>query len=156
MDIKIVNYKNSDSEEVSSLVRRVSKKYLFQKDQADASFSYINLFDPKKNSTLAEEYQTSPIFLIAKQDGKIVGMARARRIEKLSNLFIEGRLQRQGFGSILLKRFETVAKNQGWKKVKLNSSPTSIIFYEKNGYKKSTNLKKGRHGLIIQPMRKIL
>jgi putative acetyltransferase len=156
MNFKIVKYRDSDLEEVSSLVRRVSKKYLFQKDHADACISYINLFDPKKNTKLAQEYKTSQIFLIAKLDGKIVGMARGRKIGKLGNLYIEGRLQRNGIGTKLLQEFERNAKKKGWKKMRLNSSLKAVEFYKKNGYKKSTNPKKGRHGLIIQPMRKIL
>lgn len=154
MNITIVKYKNSDLEEVSSLVRRVSKKYLFQKDHADACLSYINLFDPKKNITLAEEYQTSPIFLIAKLDGKIVGMARARKIEKLSNLYIEGKLHRHGLGSRLLKKFETIAKSKNWNKLKVNSAPESVEFYKKQGYKKTTKMTLNKTGVLVQPMKK--
>ncbi len=117
---------------------------------------YLNRYNPKKNSlqSLYENFQKNPIFYVVIDCNRIIGIIRGRA-DKIVNLFIDGRYHKKGIGRLLINNFEKEAKRQKSKEIKTRSSIYAVSFYEKMGYKKTTEIR-NFHGLKIYPMKKIL
>ena len=153
--MKIRKFQKNDMDEVASLAMRTFSKYnkadYFKKEAIN---DMMDRFNPRKNPHLAQDFQKTPIFYVAEENNKIIGMVRGR-IGKLTTLFVEGKQHKKGIGRKLVERFEREAKRQGSKKIKINASLHAIPFYQKMGYKKSTGMRNFK-GLKVYPMKKIL
>jgi GNAT superfamily N-acetyltransferase len=117
-----------------------------------ASFVANNTPTKENLRIKSEHFKKYPLIFVALKNKKIVGYCRGTE-NRLINLFVEGDHHRQGIGTALLKKHEDGAKKLGSKKMKMRASIYGIPFYEKHGYKKSTN-RRVFHGLFIQPMKK--
>lgn len=117
---------------------------------------YINYYDPAKNSVqeLYQNFQRTPIFYVAVEGKRIIGMIRGRP-ERVSNLFVAKMSHNKGIGTKLMHTFETQAKKLNSKEIKIRASLYATPFYEKIGYQKTTGIRNFR-GLKVQPMKKVL
>jgi N-acetylglutamate synthase-like GNAT family acetyltransferase len=153
--MKIRGFQKKDTKEVALLAMKTFEKYngsdYFEKEGIQKT---IDAFNPKKNSNLSDDFKKTPIFYVAEENNKIVGMVRGT-INKLTSLFVDGREHKKGIGKQLVDKFENEAKRKGSKQIKLNASLHATYFYQKMGYKKSTGIRNFK-GLKVYPMKKVL
>ncbi|KKR05944.1 MAG: Acetyltransferase, GNAT family [Parcubacteria group bacterium GW2011_GWC2_39_14] len=153
--MKIRNFKPTDTIPVAFLISNTHKTFNYKEGTKDAVKKYAELYNPKKNlKKIKEKFSKSSIFLVAENNGTIVGVARGNEI-KLVNLFVKGELHGKGIGKKLMEAYEKKAASIGSKKNKLNGSMYAVPFYQKIGYKKTTGIR-NLHGLKVQPMKKVL
>lgn len=138
---------------VMNTFRRFNSKEYFQRS---AIQRYLDRYDPKKNTQqeLLKSFKSTPIFFVATERGKIIGMIRGRP-DCITNLFVEGTGHHKGVGRRLMKRFEREARKLGSRRINLRSSLFAVGFYGRMGYKKTTGIR-NLHGLKVNPMRKEL
>lgn len=151
--MKIRRYTDDDFKSAANLIRQNFKLYNSSFGTKKGIESYLDHLDIKKNGQkLFNTFHNSPIHFVAEENGKIIGIVRGSP-EKLSHLFIKGSHQKTGVGSALLKKFELSARKKGAKRIKINSSPNAVNFYQKHGYKRTTGLR-NMNGITVQPMKK--
>lgn len=86
------------------------------------------------HTNLAELANERSLF-VALDGSKIVGTASLKE-DIILSVFVDAELQGKGIGSELMKHAEELACKNGYMKVKLPSSITSVEFYKKLGYQK--------------------
>jgi GNAT superfamily N-acetyltransferase len=153
--VKLRKFQKNDTREVASLVADTYRRFNSTEcTEESAAKEYINYYNPRKNTDeqLYANFLRTPIFYVVVDAGKIIGMIRGRP-ERISNLFVDGRLHKKGVGTLLLNAFEAEAKRCESKQIKLRASLYAIPFYEKMGYKKTTGIRTF-HGLKACPMKK--
>lgn len=106
------------------------------------------LDNPKSGSNLEsfkyfQEYMGKGIFLVAEEDGKIVGFITGEFMLGsyiyIDVLSVDSTLRGKGIGKDLVRNFEKLAKKKGVKFVHLTApkfNKKTVKFYEKNGYDK--------------------
>ena len=154
---KIQKFKKENTEESALLIKRTFQK--FNKEEyfeKSAVKRYLDFFDARKKSKeeLLKKFSQCPIFYIAVENGKIIGIIRGTK-NRIVNLFIDGKKHKTGIGKALVEKFEKEAEKQGSKIIKIRSSLYAVPFYQKMGYKKTTGIK-NMAGLKFFPMKKIL
>lgn len=153
--MKIRKAKKEDIIPASELVSKTFARFNSKEGTEEGIKVYINFHNPKKNlEEIKKSYLKSPIFLVAVEKGKIVGMLRGNP-SRIINLFVDGRYHKQGIAKNLVKRFEEISKEKRSSQVKIRASLYAVPFYEKVGYKKTTGIRNFL-GIKIQPMVKEL
>jgi len=134
-EIKIVDSKESDFEDIVSLFRQLWP------DKAVNSHELIKVF---KKSIDSENDKC----LSVKLDGKTVGFCaitfannfwQEGTIAQISTMVVDEAYRNKGIGTKLLQRAIAIAQMRGCKKLELESSfhrTSAHGFYEKNGFKK--------------------
>lgn len=149
--MKIRKYKNSDLKEVANLIKITFKKFSKTDGSKKAVEAYINNYNDLEKLKL--KFENSPIFYIAEDKGKIIGVIRGNE-GRIGNLFVLEDYQGKNVGSKLLKKFENEAKRKSSKLIRIRSSLYAVPFYQRKGYKKSRGMIKAKKlfGLRYQPM----
>jgi len=121
-------------------------------------FAHARSTDPEHRATIASVLQAEMVF-VAMDGGELVGILRGRP-DKLQSLFVRPDHHREGIGRLLVQAFEQECLQQGSTAVKLMSTLYAVPFYQAQGYKRSTGVRKMHsfegEGLPYQPMKKIL
>ncbi len=155
--MKIRKFNKKDTKEVASLIVRTYTKFNGKEYyKKEAVKKYINHYDISKNpeEELLKQFNKTPIFYVAIDKKKIVGMIRGKT-NKISNLFVDEKYHGKGIGRKLVNMFESDARKRGGKEIKIKASLYATSFYQKMGYKKTTGIR-NFIGLKIYPMKKIL
>ncbi len=74
---------------------------------------------------------------------------------KIINLYVSGSYHKRGIGRKLVNKFESIAKKEGAKEIKIKASLYAVPFYEKMGYRKTTGVRNFK-GIKAWPMKKIM
>ena len=156
MKIKIRKFKWGDLEEASALVCKTFAKFNSKEGSKKGIRWYIDLFDSKKNNTnnIRKMFSRTKINYVATNKEKIIGIIRGGN-NKIINLYVDGKYHRKGIARRLVDKFEKECAKLGFREIKIKASIYAIPFYQKMGYKKTTGIR-NFHGVMIQPMRKIL
>jgi GNAT superfamily N-acetyltransferase len=121
-------------------------------------FQHAGSLEATHQKAITEVIRSEVVF-VAEDDSEVVGVLRGRR-ERLASLFVRGDRHRQGIGRRLVRRFEQWSVRHGVTVIRLAATQVAVPFYLAMGYKRSTGPRTGwsfnGHGLIIQPMRKVL
>jgi len=155
--VKLRKFLKKDTKAVALLVMNVYKKFnsleFFKKSAVQ---DYLDYYDPKKNTIeqLYKNFRRTPIFYVAVEKNKIIGMIRGRT-GRISNLFVNGDYHKKGIGRLLVNKFESEAKKQKSKEIKIRASLYATPFYQKMGYKKTTGIRNFL-GLKVFHMKKYL
>jgi GNAT superfamily N-acetyltransferase len=155
--IKLRKFRKEDTEVVALLVMNTYKQFNSQEFiKKSAVQEYLNYYDPAKNTIqqLYENFLRTPIFYVAVENNKIIGMIRGGP-GRIINLFVDGKQHKKGVGRLLVSKFESEAKKQKSHEIKIRASLYAIPFYQKMGYKKTTGIR-NFHGLKVYPMKKVL
>ena len=155
--IKLRKFRKEDTRVVALLAMNTYKQFNNKEFiKKSAVQEYLNDYDPKKNTDqqLYKKFLRTPIFYVAIENNKIIGMIRGRS-ERISNLFVEGIQHKKGVGRLLVNKFESEAKKQKSEEIKIRASLYATPFYQKMGYKKTTGIRNFR-GLKVYPMKKAL
>ena len=117
---------------------------------------YLDYYDVNKKTVqqMFNQFQRTPIFYVALDGNKLVGMIRGR-LSKISNLFVDGKQHKKGIGRMLVEKFEREVRKQGSKEIRIRASLYAVPFYQKIGYKKTTGIRNFRGNKVI-PMKKKL
>lgn len=114
--------------------------------------------DPAHQEAIARTIRAA-ILLVAEEEGEIAGVLRGRR-ERLQSLFVAGKYQRRGIGRQLVSRFEAECIRQEAAAIRVAATLYAVPFYRAMGYKKTTGVRPAwsfeGHGLVYQPMKKVL
>jgi len=153
----IRKFRKKDTKAVALLV--ISTNMQFNRKefvQKSAFQKYLDYYAPKKNTLqqLYEKFQTTPIFYVAVEKNKILGMISGRP-NKISNLYVDGKQHKKGIGRVLVNKFESEAKKHHSKEIKIRASLHATTFYQKMGYKKTTGIRNFL-GSKVYPMKKVL
>ena len=157
MKIKLRKFKKSDAKAIALLIIKTHKRFngreFFKKSAVQ---EYLDYYSLEKNSIsgLCKKFQRTPIFYVAVNNKKIIGIIRGR-LGYITNLFIDGAYHKKGIGRRLVEKFEADIKKQKAKVIKIRASLYAAPFYQKVGYKKTTGIRNFR-GLKIYPMKKII
>ncbi|MDR5659651.1 GNAT family N-acetyltransferase [Serpentinicella sp. ANB-PHB4] len=123
-------------------IKRISNFDLFEKAHEIRKIVFVEEqnVDPKEEF---DEYETSSDHVLV-YDGKVpVGTGRLRILDdtaKLERICVLEKYRKKGFGEDIVKALEEIAKERGIKKGKLNAQTHAENFYEKLGYKRTSNV----------------
>lgn len=98
-----------------------------------------NLDFKRKISDLEKARKISDVFLVCKNENKIMGTVRAvfdGYYCMLFDLAVDPNFRNYGVGKLLMREAEKKLKKQGARYIFLNSNDKAIKFYKKIGYKK--------------------
>ena len=153
--IKIRKFTKKDTENAALLMIEVYKKFNLKEATKKGIDDFVNFLHPDKVPS-AKLYTrlNKPIFFIAKDKQKIIGLIRGTP-DKISSLFIHGNYQKQGLGKKLIELYEIASKKQNSKSIKVRASLLAVPFYKKMGFKKTTGLRMFQ-GMKMYPMKKEL
>ena len=155
MGIRIRKYHKDDLIRCAKMVRETYMKCCFSDETKQASMEYMDMYDTDKNFDFTKKMmEMSKIFFVATVDGHIVGLVRGSK-ERIRGLYVDYRYHRKGVGRALLKKFEKEAHSEGSREIRIRGSLYAVLFYQKEGYKKTTGIR-SMGGVKIQPMKKIL
>lgn len=153
--IRVRDYKETDLYQSALLISKTFRNYNFKDNQPDSSEEYAEYYNPESDlNEIQKRFEESSLFLVAENDGKIVGILRANE-NRIVNLFVLGDYHRQGIGKMLINRYEKECKQKGYQEIVLRSQLYAVPFYRACGYKNTTGIRK-KYGLTIQPMKKQL
>jgi GNAT superfamily N-acetyltransferase len=153
--VTIRKFRQSDAKACAQVIVETFSQFNKNEGTKAAAQKYIEQYSPKlPQEVLLERFRATPIFFVAVENEKVIGLARGRP-NKITNLFILGKHHGAGIGKKLMQRFEAEAKRQKSKFVKARASLYATPFYQGIGYRKTTGIRTF-HGLRVQPMRKKL
>jgi len=92
----------------------------------------------RDNKFLLEKFKKYPeffigVFLENELMGLICGFPREDYL-LISEIAIDSKFQNRGFGNRLVKKFEEVAKEKGYKKINAGAQDNAVMFYQKLNY----------------------
>ena len=84
---------------------------------------------------------------------KLIAILEIRNNNHISLFFVDGKYQGIGIGREMFKFYLNMTENDQKfrQEISVNSSPNSVLFYEKLGFKK-VGLEKEKHGIRYNPM----
>lgn len=163
--VVIREYRDSDRESVGILIAdtfaeaNLSFAPPEQRARFLGPFQHARSRDPAHQEAIAAVIR-APMVFVAEEDGRVVGVLRGGRQDRLQSLFVAGDHQRRGIGRQLVERFERESLARGATVIRLASTLYGVPFYLAMGYVKSRGQHLGSsfegHGLPIQPMKKVL
>jgi GNAT superfamily N-acetyltransferase len=154
-NILIRKFRETDTKKVSILIKNTFLRYNNKEGSKKAINEYINLYNTTGDKIkLLEQKFLKSISIVAIDNKKIIGVIRGRK-DRIFNLFVLGNYHGQGIGKKLIERFEKECKKHKTTKIKVRASLFAIVFYQINGYRKTTGIRNFK-GLKTQPMQKIL
>lgn len=154
--MKIRRFEEKDVINVANLSMRTFKKYNGSDYYEPESITNtLDFFNPNKNTKqeLLEKFSKKPIFYVAEEGDKIIGMISGLP-NRISSLFVDGTQHGKGIGKKLIEHFEIEAKKNNSNYIKIEASLYAVNFYEKMGYKKTTGIR-NHMGLKIYNMEKV-
>lgn len=149
-DIEISKALPSEWEEAMELAFKTFLKYEAPEYGKEGTDSFLNFISDEKlyKMFLNGEYVT----LVAKKDGKIVGVASVRTKNHISLLFVDEAYHKQGIGRMLLHKLQSgVYELTRSFYMTVNASPYGIGFYERVGFTKTDGMCQA-DGISYQPM----
>lgn len=140
-----------DVADIHRLIAAVFEKYIADDYSARGVKNFLGYIKPSAIITRLDrpEYFS----LVARQNGRIVGIIEIRNCDHICLLFVDADLHRRGIARILihsaLKR--CISQGTGPSRITVNSSPYAVYIYRKLGF-----VEKGpsqeKDGIIFVPM----
>lgn len=131
MNIQIINVKNENELAICSKLR---EEVFGNEEQGPKELYVIDEYDKK---------DTTKNYLL-KVDDKFVATVRFIQIDlytiKLQRLVVPKQFRKNGYANNILSYLENDARSLGYKKIIMNSAYKAVGFYEKNGYKKVSDV----------------
>ncbi|MFF2484564.1 GNAT family N-acetyltransferase [Paenibacillus sp. NPDC058071] len=90
-----------------------------------------------------DEYEDSSQHVLVLHKGEPVATGRVRSVDgiaKLERICVLSSHRGLGLGKVVVEALEDTAKANGWKKAKLNGQTHAESFYEKLGYKTTSDI----------------
>ncbi|MBT3983305.1 MAG: GNAT family N-acetyltransferase [Bacteriovoracaceae bacterium] len=155
--MRIRKFQKKDTVPSAELIYQVFKKYNGN-DYFDLKGvnEVLDLLDAKKRSTadLMVMFSRSSIVYVAEEGKQIIGVIRGSK-NKITSLMVDGRFHKRGVGKKLIEKFEADAISLGGEFIKIRSSLFAVSFYQAQGFKKNTGIRKFM-GLKVFNMKKNL
>lgn len=151
MKFEILNAEESDWEEAMHLAYKVFLEFESEAYGVVGTESFLAFISCQelKNMFLIGEYQ----MMVAKENGKIVGMISLRCGNHISLLFVDSDYHRCGIGKMLMSAMVLqLKKNSRYTDITVNASPYGIPFYKSYGFWETDN-RIEQDGIIYTPMK---
>src|SRR5690348_5817521 len=129
-----INYRNATPADLEAIwrVRSASIRGLCKSDYGDTEAEAWAKAQPPDNFS---DVILERDFVVAEGDGEILGFAfMDRHRGEVEAVFVGPEFSRQGIGTELLTRLETIARHAGLQRLMLSSSLNAVRFYEAAGY----------------------
>lgn len=146
--IKNVDFR--DIEEAFELVKDVFMEF----DAPDYSQEGVNEFINKiiENKEFINKFKMGEQMMIgAFHNNKIIGVLAISTRNHISLVFVDKKYHRMGIATKLVNEIVSRLKSKNIDKIKLNSSPYAIQFYEKIGFI-ATDIEQIKNGIRYVPM----
>ena len=168
--LTIRKYRQGDAKQAGILIADTFHTFnlagltIRQQQEMLGPFLYARSSEPSLQKAIVDAIR-APTVLVAKMDGRIVGVLRGGRVDErgrtvLQSLFVSGSCHRQGIGRKLVERFEKEYTGRGVTVFKLLSTLHAVPFYQAMGYRKSTGVRSihsfDGQGLPSLPMKKVV
>jgi GNAT superfamily N-acetyltransferase len=162
--ITIRDYQEIDSVEVGILIADTYREFNLSFVPPEEIGLFLGPFQYARSE--AKEHRErivamirSEMVFVAEDAREIVGVLRGRPY-RLGSLFVHKDYHRRGIGCNLVEHFEQACQKQGSSVIRVAATLYAVPFYLTMGYKRSTGVRKSwsfdGHGMLIQPMRKVL
>lgn len=110
-------------------------------------YAYLNIDD------FIARNKNDHFTLVAKESENIVGIIEVRNNDHISLFFVKNNLKGRGIGRQLFnKAVETIKANSETTEITVNSSPNSVMIYQKLGFEKVSE-ERSFKGLRYTPMK---
>ncbi|MBD3328633.1 GNAT family N-acetyltransferase [Candidatus Peregrinibacteria bacterium] len=127
--IRIRKFRQRDAQELSALICN-TLRLINIRDYSEETIEKMCIhFSPEKLTKIAKDR----VCFVAVNENRIIGTASLKD-NIILTVFVDAEIQGKGIGSKLINKVENLALKNGYKKVKVPSSLTSVKFYEKLGY----------------------
>lgn len=149
---KTIKINDANSLEISQLIIKTFSKFNNKEGDKKSVTNFISSISPEASSLeeITKKFKMLPINIGAYYNDKLIGVIRGKK-DRIINLFIDESFHGQGIGQKLVKLFEKKAKELDSNMIKIRSSLYASVFYQKQGYKKTTGVRKF-HGIKVQPL----
>lgn len=149
--VKYRNMKPGEEVEVSNLVARSFNEFIapgFSEEGVEEFFKYAN-----HRALLKRTEGGNHFVLVAEREGMSVGMIEIKERRHISMLFVDKSFHRKGIArGLLMLALEDIRSGAAIpEKITVNSSPFAVSFYERAGFK-PTSETKTIHGIVHIPM----
>jgi len=118
-------------------------KVVETKEELDAAYQVrMTVFVEEQNVPAdieIDEHEKEAIHFIGYEENQPIAASRLRFVDeygKLERICILKEYRGKHYGLALIEKMESVIKEKGYSKAKLNAQTYAIPFYEKQGYKK--------------------
>lgn len=145
--------KNIDFDNIGEAFKLV-KNVFMEFDAPDYSQEGINEFIEQiiENQEFINKFKTGEQIMIgAFHDDKIIGVLSISIRNHISLIFVDKKYHRMGIATKLFNEIHSRLQLKNIDKIKLNSSPYAIPFYEKIGFV-STDIEQTKNGIRYTPM----
>ena len=118
----------NDSEKISALIREstLQNPNNYSVDQKNAWIEYNSV---ERIKSFLKDRKTLCFYI----DDKLVGTI-SLKIDEILGFYVSHELRGKGFGSLLLKKVEQLARESGLTRIHLSATPSAIGFYKRHGY----------------------
>jgi predicted N-acetyltransferase YhbS len=148
--MRIRKFRKEDAKEVSNIIRRCLREVVSKDYPKKAIDNLCDFFTP---SLLIKNSKDRALF-VAVEDDKVIGTASLKG-NMAFTVFVNPDIHGKGVGSKLMDKVEKLAKENGYKTIKVPSGLSSIEFYKRRGYKKNNVTHSKEHGDTINMSKKL-
>lgn len=124
--------RKSDLLELGRMVRRTVR---ICNSRVHSSGEILAILKGNSKKAIARKISEWPIFLVAIEEGLIVGTVSVTRDGWMRRLYVTKSFQGRGLGRKLVLEAEALLRKKGFSKMRLNSSLNAKGFYERLGYR---------------------
>ena len=124
---------NGEEAELSDMIARVFNQFVAHEYPPKGIEEFFDYIQPQ---ALRERAEQRHFILVAKSEGKIVGMIEIRGCDHISLWFVDSRFQHQGIGRELWAQALAWSRSRwlGVKEITVNSSSYAVKIYEQLGF----------------------
>jgi predicted GNAT family N-acyltransferase len=149
-NIRIEAMQAGEEKAVIELIRKNYDKNVAEyssKEGNEIFYDYLNIDD------FIVRNQHGHFTLVAKENGFITGIIEVRNNDHISLFFVKNELRGRGIGRQLFnKAVEAIKANSKTTEITVNSSPNSVMLYQKLGFEKVSE-ERSFKGLRYIPMK---
>ncbi|MDD5455745.1 MAG: GNAT family N-acetyltransferase [Candidatus Margulisbacteria bacterium] len=147
-NITIQSFKPGQEKEIYLLIKKVFDELIGIEYSAEGITSFYDFIDPQN---ILNRFLNKNIILLAKDNGKIVGMLETRDFNHICLFFVNKKYHHQGIGKKLFLKMLSMVKSHT-KFIDVNASPYSEKIYAKLGFQK-TSEQTVKNGIKFIPMK---
>jgi predicted N-acetyltransferase YhbS len=149
VDIRV--FADADAEAVSKLVLEVFDQHVAPSFGAEGIDEMHEFVSAQAITERAKEQST----YVAWRSGSIIAMVQMRTVDHVALLFVDNAYMGQGIAKALMAQVEKDCESAGCSEITVNSSLNAQTFYERVGFKATSEPQKSR-GFAFVPMAKSL
>lgn len=84
---------------------------------------------------LEKAWKKSDMFVL-ELSGVIRACGRLKSSREIKTIYVDPKIHRNGFGSVMIKKIESLARKKGHRRVFIHALPSAVGFYKKLGFER--------------------